>query len=499
MGFLKINTNVAAMNAQVNSTVTSSEIDKSVSKLSSGLRINKAADDSSGMAIADSLRSQANALGQAIRNANDAIGIIQIADKAMDEQIKICDTIKTKAIQAAQDGQNQKSRTAIQGDINRLIEQLNNIAVQTSFNGMKLLAGSFVNKEFQIGAYSNETVKASIGCTMASKIGGVRLETTATITAASETVLTFQSSTGAAPIRLESVKISYGAGTGLGALAESINKYSDAIGARATYNVQSTGANAVQEGTIRALEINGVLIGDVDNVSDNDRNGNLINAINSFTMLTGVYASIDEEGRLNLTARDGRGIYVTTSAGGTLTGLGATSAAAHENYGRLTLVHSNARDINYEATGSLVGKINSGGYQAFTNMQDVIGNFTAQQGAAGGAYANAVQSAAAGKYLGVGVTTRQGAMITMDIADAALELLDQIRADLGAVQNQITVTVDNVSNAQVNVQSSESTIRDLDFGAESANFSKQSILAQSGSFALSQANQIQQHVLRLLQ
>ena len=263
--------------------------------------------------------------------------------------------------------------------------------------------------------------------------------------------------------------------------------------------MQSTGANAVQEGTIRALEINGVLIGDVDNVSDNDRNGNLINAINSFTMLTGGYASIDEEGRLNLTARDGRGIYVTTSAGGTLTGLGATSAAAHENYGRLTLVHSNARDINYEATGSLVGKINSGGYQAFTNMQDVIGNFTAQQGAAGGAYANAVQSAAAGKYLGVGVTTRQGAMITMDIADAALELLDQIRADLGAVQNQITVTVDNVSNAQVNVQSSESTIRDLDFGAESANFSKQSILAQSGSFALSQANQIQQHVLRLLQ
>ncbi|MDR1451391.1 MAG: flagellin B [Helicobacteraceae bacterium] len=499
MGFLKINTNIASMNAQVNSTITSREIDKSVGKLSSGLRINKAADDSSGMAIADSLRSQADALGQATRNANDAIGIIQIADKAMDEQIKICDTIKTKAIQAAQDGQNQKSRTAIQRDINRLIEQLNNIAVQTSFNGMKLLAGSFVNKEFQIGAYSNETVKASIGSTMASKIGGVRLETTATITASSETILTFQSSTGAAPVQLESVRISYGAGTGLGALAESINKYSDAIGARATFNVQSTGADSVQKGEIKALSINDILIGDIDNVDDNDRNGNLINAINSFTMLTGVYASIDEGGRLNLTSRDGRGVYVTTSAGGSLTGLGATSAAAHENYGRLTLVHSNARDINYTATGSLAGKINSGGYQAFTNMQDVLGNFTALQGAAGGAYANAVQSAAAGKYLGTGVTTRQGAMITMDIADSALALLDEIRADLGAVQNQIEITIDNISNAQVNVQSAESTIRDLDFGAESANFSKRSILAQSGSFALSQANQIQQHVLRLLQ
>ncbi|GHV08448.1 flagellin B [Campylobacterota bacterium] len=500
MGFLKINTNIASMNALTNSQVTNREIDKSVGKLSSGLRINKAADDSSGMAIADSLRSQANSLGQAIRNANDAIGIIQIADKAMDEQIKICDIIKSKAIQAAQDGQNQKSRTAIQRDVNRLIEQLNNIAVQTSFNGMKLLAGSFVNKEFQIGAYSNETVKASIGSTLASKIGGVRLETTATITASSETILTFQSPTGAAPINLESVVISYSAGTGLGALAEAINTYSDIVGARATFNVQSTGEHAVQAGTVRGLKINDIIIGDVDNIEDNDRNGNLVNGINTFTMLTGIYASIDEAGRLNLTARDGRGIYVQTGDGGDFMGLdGGTSAAAHENYGRLTLVHSNSRDINYEATGSLVGKINSGGYQAFTNMEDVMGNFTALQGAAGGAYANAVQSGAAGKYLGVGVTTRQGAMITMDIADSALELLDEIRADLGAVQNQIEVTINNISNTQVNVQNSESTIRDLDFGAESANFSKQSILAQSGSFALAQANQISQNVLRLLQ
>ncbi|MDR2906069.1 MAG: flagellin B [Helicobacteraceae bacterium] len=499
MGFLKINTSIAAMNALTNSHITDRELDKSVGRLSSGLRINKAADDSSGMAIADSLRSQAGSLGQAYRNANDAIGIIQIADKAMDEQIKICDIIKTKAIQAAQDGQNTESRTAIQRDINRLVEQLNNIAVQTSFNGMKLLAGNFVNKEFQIGAYSNETVKASIGSTLASKIGGVRLETTATITAAGETILTFKSNVGAAPTQLESVKISYSAGTGLGALAESINKYSDIIGARATYQVVSTGEHTIAKGTVKELYINGVMVGDIHGMDDNDRNGNLVNAINTLTMLHGVYASIDVQGRLTLTARDGRGIYVTAEAGGELLGLGAISASAHENYGRLTLVHANAQDINYTATGPMEYAINSYGYQSFTNMQDVIGNFTAEQGLAGGAYANAVQSGMAGKYLGVGVTTRQGAMMVMDIADSALRLLDEIRADLGAVQNQISVTMTNVANAQVNVQSAESTIRDLDFGEESATFSKESILAQSGSFALSQANQIQQHVLRLLQ
>ena len=104
MGF-RINTNISAMNAHNYGVINNRELDSALAKLSSGLRINTAADDASGMAIADSLLSQANALGQAVKNANDAIGIIQTADKAMDEQIKILDTIKVKATQAAQDGQ----------------------------------------------------------------------------------------------------------------------------------------------------------------------------------------------------------------------------------------------------------------------------------------------------------------------------------------------------------------------------------------------------------
>lgn len=113
MGF-RINTNISAMNAHTNATVNNRSLDDSLSKLSSGLRINKAADDASGMVIADSLRAQANSLGQAISNANDGIGIIQVADKAMDEQLKILDTIKTKSIQAASDSQSASSRSAIQ-------------------------------------------------------------------------------------------------------------------------------------------------------------------------------------------------------------------------------------------------------------------------------------------------------------------------------------------------------------------------------------------------
>jgi len=159
----RINTNVNALNTHANAVSNNVDLSKSLNKLSSGLRIQTAADDASGLSIADSLRSQASALGQAIANGNDAIGIIQVADKAMDEQLKILDTIKTKATQSAQDGQTTQSRQALQADVVRLMEELDNIGNTTSFNGQQLLNGTFSNKEFQIGAYSNQTVKASIG------------------------------------------------------------------------------------------------------------------------------------------------------------------------------------------------------------------------------------------------------------------------------------------------------------------------------------------------
>jgi len=143
MGF-RINTNVAAMNAHRNSVQTNLGLDKSLNALSSGLRINKAADDASGMAIANSLRQQAEGLGQAINNANDGIGVTQTADGALDEYTKIIDTVRTKAIQAASDGQTLDSRKKIQADINRLLEEAQNIASTTSFNGQTLLNGMLV-------------------------------------------------------------------------------------------------------------------------------------------------------------------------------------------------------------------------------------------------------------------------------------------------------------------------------------------------------------------
>ncbi|EJF6980418.1 flagellin A [Campylobacter jejuni] len=576
MGF-RINTNIGALNAHANSVVNSNELDKSLSRLSSGLRINSAADDASGMAIADSLRSQAATLGQAINNGNDAIGILQTADKAMDEQLKILDTIKTKATQAAQDGQSLKTRTMLQADINRLMEELDNIANTTSFNGKQLLSGGFTNQEFQIGSQSNQTIKASIGPTQSSKIGVTRFETGYTITASGTASMVIKNYNGLEDFNFQNVVISTSVGTGLGALAEEINRNADKTGVRATFNVQTIGMHSILAGSTNAnFAINGVTIGAI-NYKESDENGALISAINSVKDTTGVEASKDENGKLVLTSRDGRGIKIDGSIGVN----SGIKAGQMENYGRLSLVKNDGRDIDISGTG--FGFSAGGGFisQSSVSLRESKGQingqiadamgFNATQGGkfivsgTGGASGSisdwmstagsgfsegsgfsAGQTAAYSKLLegniavisntgsisglynvsegsgystgsgnsqfatmkldvlsvkpeSAGVTTLKGAMAVMDIVETATTNLDQIRADIGSVQNQLQVTINNITVTQVNVKAAESTIRDVDFAAESANFSKYNILAQSGSYAMSQANAVQQNVLKLLQ
>ncbi|EAJ6133944.1 flagellin A [Campylobacter jejuni] len=575
MGF-RINTNIGALNAHANSVVNARELDKSLSRLSSGLRINSAADDASGMAIADSLRSQAATLGQAINNGNDAIGILQTADKAMDEQLKILDTIKTKATQAAQDGQSLKTRTMLQADINRLMEELDNIANTTSFNGKQLLSGNFINQEFQIGASSNQTVKASIGATQSSKIGLTRFETGSRISVGGEVQFTLKNYNGIDDFKFQKVVISTSVGTGLGALAEEINKSADQTGVRATFTVETRGMGAVRAGaTSEDFAINGVKIGQIE-YKDGDANGALVSAINSVKDTTGVEASIDENGKLLLTSREGRGIKIEGKIG-----RGAfINPNMLENYGRLSLVKNDGKDIlisgtNLSAigfgTGNMISQasvsLRESKGQIDANVADAMGFNSANKGNILGGYSSvsaymssqgsgfssgsgfsvgsgknystgfantiaisaasqlsavynvsagsgfssgsnlsqfATMKTSAGNTLGVkdetaGVTTLKGAMAVMDIAETAITNLDQIRADIGSVQNQVTSTINNITVTQVNVKAAESTIRDVDFAAESANFSKYNILAQSGSYAMSQANAVQQNVLKLLQ
>ncbi|ECL9272556.1 flagellin, partial [Campylobacter jejuni] len=278
-------------------------------------------------------------------------------------------------------------------------------------------------------------------------------------------------------------------------------------------------------------------------------------------------------GQLLLTSREGRGIKIDGNIGG-----GAfINADMKENYGRLSLVKNDGKDIlisgnNLSSAGfgatqfisqaSVSLRESKGRFDA--NIADAMGFGSANKGVVLGGYssvsaymssagsgfssgsgysvgsgknystgfANAIAISAASQLSTVynvsagsgfssgstlsqfatmkttafgvkdetaGVTTLKGAMAVMDIAETATTNLDQIRADIGSVQNQLQVTINNITVTQVNVKAAESTIRDVDFAAESANFSKYNILAQSGSYAMSQANAVQQNVLKLLQ
>lgn len=532
----RINTNIAAMNAYANSLSNDAALSGSLNKLSSGLQIQNAADDASGMTIADSLRSQANALGQAIKNANDAVGIVQTADVAMNEQIKILDTIKTKATQAAQDGQSEQSRSALQADISRLLEELDNIANTTSFNGQTLLNGNFSNKNFQIGAYSNETVKVNIGATNSNKIGLTRFETSAAV--AYKISATYGSKTGLSKMdttvrikgldnfpkgfQLEKISGAEMSREGFKAIADRLNAVSDQTGVKATVHNNITFSAAVTAGSIKGLEINGAKIGNLE-IQQGDANAALVNAINAVTDQTGVKAST-KNGKLTLASTDGRAINIIASANAEKM-LGMGDAIATNNgtsyFGKLSLVRQDARDIMLSISTAAAGtaKKAEGKFAAgVTISKSVLTGGTA--GAASSVAQKSVNlktmntgilSSAIAEAMGYfnagdekldqrsGVTTYAGAQAMIDVAESAQKLLDRVRSDLGSAQNQLKVTITNITSTQVNVKSAESQIRDVDFANEASNFNKFNILAQSGSYAMSQANTVQQNVLKLLQ
>uniref|UniRef100_UPI000931A05F flagellin n=1 Tax=Campylobacter coli TaxID=195 RepID=UPI000931A05F len=389
-----------------------------------------------------------------------------------------------------------------------------------------------------------------------------------------EVQFTLKNYNGIDDFQFQKVVISTSVGTGLGALAEEINKSADQTGVRATFTVETRGMAAVRAGTTSdTFAINGVTIGQVA-YEDGDANGALVSAINSVKDTTGVEASIDN-GQLLLSSREGRGIKIEGSIGG-----GAfINKDMMENYGRLSLVKNDGKDIlisgtnlssagfganNFISQASVSLRESKGRFDA--NIADAMGFGSVNKGvmlagassvsaymstagsgfSAGSGYsvgsgknystvftaANTITISAASQLSKVynvsagsgfssgstlsqfatmkttafgvkdetaGVTTLKGAMAVMDIAETATTNLDQIRADIGSVQNQLQVTINNITVTQVNVKAAESTIRDVDFAAESANFSKYNILAQSGSYAMSQANAVQQNVLKLLQ
>jgi flagellin len=348
---LTINTNVAALSAHQKMIKNDNALSSSLGRLSTGLRINKAADDASGMAIADSLRAQHMGIGQAVRNANDGISMVQTADGALEESINIINTIKTKSIQAATDSQTTETRKAIQADIDALMEELDVIAKTTSYNGQNLLSGVFTNKSIHIGAYSGETASVSIASSESTKIGHV---STSNLELSSDTggevQLNITSSITGKTIELNTIdmQMNNDAQNGMGSLADEVNKYAAETGINAVAVVSTTTNTAISEGTTGTdFKVNGITIGAID-VQANDGSGSLVAAINDKTTEHGVVATMNTDGTMNLTSSDGRAIEVT----GSISDVFGSTASQMSTFGYLQLTQAGSSEFQINGIGA---------------------------------------------------------------------------------------------------------------------------------------------------
>jgi flagellin len=187
-----VNTNLGAMNAYRNLSATNNSLSKSLERLSSGFRINRAADDAAGLAISEGLRSQIGGMTQAVRNTQDGTSVVQTAEGALNETTSILQRMRDLAVQASNDGSlNDDAKASIQKEMGQLKSELTRISDTTTFNGTKLLDGTFTGKSFQVGANANETIDVSIaGGASASALGvsGVDVSKTAANALTADTV-----------------------------------------------------------------------------------------------------------------------------------------------------------------------------------------------------------------------------------------------------------------------------------------------------------------------
>ena len=316
-----INTNIASLNAQRNLNTSQSALQTSLQRLSSGLRINSAKDDAAGMAISDRMTSQIRGNAQAARNANDGISLSQTAEGALAEVSNNLQRIRELAIQSANATNSASDRATLQAEVSQLLAEIDRVAQNTSFNGVKLLDGSFTAQTFQVGANgtANDRIQiSSIANSRTTQLGGVGATSAATVTSG---VTTAALSAGDLTLNGQQVGASVaGAAPGQStssayAVANAINAVSPDSGVTATANATTVTGSAATDFTAIAADtfsINGINVGAVAaGTTAAGQGANLAASINAIATQTGVAASANATtGAVTLTANDGRDISI---------------------------------------------------------------------------------------------------------------------------------------------------------------------------------------------
>jgi flagellin len=475
-----INTNVLSLNAQRNLSRSDSTLSTSLQRLSSGLRINSAKDDAAGLAIANRFTTQIRGLNQAVRNANDGISLAQTAESALDELTNNLQRIRELAVQSANATNSASDRAALDQEVQQRLAEINRIASQTSFNGQKVLDGSFGTAQFQVGANVGETISVNLTT-------GVRADQMGQIATDEGTAVTGNALTdGGLTIAVgQGTAVSVGAstaGTQAGQDADSAYAKVNAIAAAGVAGLTATATN-VSSGTFATVSSAGGLstynltINDVAIYAgtDNIASGASLTAadvaaqVNLFSAQTGVSASVSGT-TFTLTASDGRNVVVAESiadgTGGTVSGTGIAAGQTGTLRGTITL--SASENITLGGDYADIG---------FASTSIAVDSTTLSS---------------------VSVTSVSNANEAMQRIDAALTSVSSLRSQFGAIQNRFESTIANLTAVAENLTASRSRIQDADFAAETAALTKAQILQQAGVAVLAQANAAPQVVLGLL-
>jgi flagellin len=441
---LVLNTNLSSLVAQNSLTSSGTKLASALQQLSSGMRINTAADDAAGYAISQSFTSQINGINQAARNANDGVSLAQTAAGALQEVVDDLQTMRDLAVQSLNATNSATDRADLDAQFQQLKSDIDSVATQTQFNGVNLLDGSFQGASFQVGANSGQTITvSSIGSSKSTNIGqyySSKLSVAGTVT----------TSTG--------VGIATVAGTAGGYNSAAANLPTDlgtaVSGATVTLSATVDGTAY----TTSAITLTGTATTDLRSIAA---------AINQ---------AISPAGSL----------VATVNAAGTGISIGGTvsNGAGHV----VNFAVASATD----ASGTAIA---APGANTLTDLgvdsSDIVGFYKA-----GGV---AATSSTAATLSGLDVKSVDNSNLVLVSIDAALQQLATNSAQLGAYQNRFQAAITGLTTNSTNLTSARSQIQDTDYAQATSQLSKAQILQQASTAMVAQANTIPQNILTLLQ
>jgi flagellin len=472
-----INTNIPSLNAQRNLNTSADSLATSLQRLSTGLRINSAKDDAAGLAISERFTTQIRGLNQAVRNANDGISFAQTAEGALGTIGDALQRIRELAVQSINDTNSTSDRAALNNEVSQLIAEVSRISSATQFNGQNILDGTLSNLTFQVGANQNQTISVDGVDARGSQLGA-RVGTTSSFSQVSLDALI-----AADDLVIQGTAIDLSglaAGDNQTDLINAINGSSATSGVTALANTTNSVALTVAytADTTNTFILNGVEVSFAEDTDAATSAQNLADALNNLSDQTGVTAEV-------------AGAVVTLSN---------TTGDAFE------FTQSGAEDVDamFEATDATAladagGTIYSG-IQLASEVRDTDFTFAGTLLQTDNTSVSTASLAQGNQTLnGVDILSGANATEALLTLDFALNQVNGLRAELGAVQTRFESTISNLSITSENLAAARSRIQDADFAAETANLTRAQILQQAGTAILAQANALPQNVLSLLQ